>query len=437
MRLRQETEVVARAAASVAEVVSSGLCIGCGLCEAVTAGRVRMAMTDAGSLRPRPADGFSEQEERQILSACPGTTAQARALTDAYLDPIWGAHSDMRYAWAGNPDVRFEAATGGVLTALGMHLLDSGQAAFVLHVAADPDQPMRSTWVMSDTPEQVRARAGSRYGPTAPLAGLLVALERSQPFAIIAKPCDLGAVHALSRSDPRIDALCVARMAMVCGGQSRLRKSQRLLEEFNLSEQDVSLFRYRGHGNPGLTTVETKAGQRIQKTYQELWEDESAWELETRCKLCPDALGEAADLAAADVWPGGGPTGEDVGFNGIVIRSPAGQTLVQAAVSTGHLTLGDPISPDMFNDFQPHQLRKKYAIDARLEGLEEAGLPRIATDGLRLAALGDRLPSKERARQKHGNPSALRGRTHRRETLGRARAIAGCTSSGEQRNYGE
>lgn len=391
-----------RVAPSVSEVVGNGLCIGCGLCEAVTGGRVAMAMTAAGSLRPQPSDGFTPDEEAQILSACPGVVAPARPLTETNLDPVWGAHSKMRYAWAANPEVRFEGATGGVLTALGMHLVESGKAAFVLHVAADPDQPMRSTWVMSESPCEVRARSGSRYGPTAPLAGLMTALERSQPFAIIAKPCDLGAVHALSKTDPRIDALCVARLVMVCGGQSRLRKSQRVLQEFGVSEEDLSLFRYRGYGNPGLTTVETQNGALFQKTYQELWEDETAWELETRCKLCPDALGEAADVAAADVWPGGGPTGEDAGFNGIITRSHAGDALVEAAVAAGHLALGDVITPEMFNDFQPHQVRKKHAVKARLEGMVDAGLSGIATEGLRLGALAVNLSKTETAQQKAG-----------------------------------
>ncbi len=60
---------------SVAEVVRSDLCIGCGLCEAVSGGRVRMRLTVAGSLRPTPVDGFRGDEEARVLAACPGTIA--------------------------------------------------------------------------------------------------------------------------------------------------------------------------------------------------------------------------------------------------------------------------------------------------------------------------------------------------------------------------
>ena len=120
-----------------------------------------------------------------------------------------------------------------------------------------------------------QANTSSRYGPTAPLAGLGAALDRGRPFAVIAKPCDLGAVHALSTTDSRVDELCVTRLALVCGGQSRLSKSQAVLEEFGVDEDDVALFRYRGHGNPGATVVETRSGDRFTKTYLDMWADES------------------------------------------------------------------------------------------------------------------------------------------------------------------
>ena len=376
---------------TISEIVAHDLCIGCGLCEALTGGRVKMAMTGAGSLRPSPVDGFSAREEQQLVSACPGAVAEARTGASPHRDVVWGRYRTMARAWAGHPGVRHEGATGGVLTALGLHALRTRRVGFVLHVGADPDQPMRSRWVISESEESVRANTASRYGPTDPLAGLAVALDRGQPFALIAKPCDLTAVHSLSRTERRVDELCVVRLALVCGGQSRLTKSQAVLEEFGVDEEDVALFRYRGHGNPGPTVVETRAGERYSKTYLELWEDESGWDVETRCKFCPDALGEAADVASADIWPGGAPTGEDEGFNGIIVRTAAGEELVASAVASGDLVLGEAITPREFDGYQPHQVRKKEALAARYQGLADAGVAPIETRGLRITELGRRL----------------------------------------------
>lgn len=271
-----------------------------------------------------------------------------------------------------------------MLTALACHLLASKQVRFVLHVGADPERPMRTRWVHSESCADVIRNAGSRYGPAAPLAGLVKALERNVPFAIVAKPCDLNAVERLAQMDERVNRLCKARLAIVCGGQSRLTKSQAFLHEYGITEKELTVFRYRGYGNPGRTRAETVDGRAFEKTYAELWEDEAGWDIETRCKLCPDALGEAADVVAADVWPGCNPTREDAGFNGIVIRTEAGANLIRSAVSAGDLVLGDRISPRQFDSFQPHQVRKKQAVLARLAGLNRAGHPGIATIGLRL-----------------------------------------------------
>jgi len=391
-----------RTASSIAEVVTSGLCIGCGLCEAVTGGRIPMVMTGYGGLRPTPADSFTPEEEAKLLSACPGVSVETRFPDSPQTDLVWGSYSSMRFAWAGDPEVRFRAATGGALTALGAHLLHRGEVAFVLHVEADPARPLRSRWTVSETPEAVIAAAGSRYGPVAPLSGFVTALDRNEPFALIAKPCDLSAVHRLSKSDPRVDALCTLRMAMVCGGQSRLTKAQDLLAELSLDEEEVTVFRHRGFGNPGRTRIETRDGRAFERTYMELWADEAGWQLETRCKICPDALGEAADIAAADVWPGGSPTGEDAGFNGIVVRSQAGKDLVAAAVTAGDLVLGDAITPRQFDDFQPHQVRKKQALAARFDGMQAEGAPTVETSGLRLDRLAARLESAASERERNG-----------------------------------
>lgn len=410
---------MSRHATSVAEVVAHGLCIGCGLCEAVSEGRVRMVLDETvGAYRPDRVDAFTRDQEAVVLAACPGVVARPRTDgSEVAVDLHWGAHREIRLAWAGDPVVRFEAATGGVLTALGCHLLTSGRAAAVLHVGPVPGGGLRSRWVLSETPNQVRANCGSRYGPTTPLAGLAVALDRGQPFAVIAKPCDLGAVHALAGVDPRVDELCVARLSMVCGGQSRLSKTLGLLDDAGLEPDEVTLVRYRGHGNPGPTHIETRDGRVVERTYLEVWADESTWDLDSRCPLCPDALGEAADVVALDVWPGGKPMGEDEGFNGIVVRTAAGSELVASAAAAGDLVLGDPLDTVALDATQPHQVRKKQRLAVRYATLAAADEPVIDAAGLRLDELGAELDPTEA-------PSEAAG-TKRRIAAGRWSESAG------------
>ncbi|MBY6066575.1 Coenzyme F420 hydrogenase/dehydrogenase, beta subunit C-terminal domain [Leisingera aquaemixtae] len=369
---------------SVKEVVEAGLCIGCGLCEALAPECWKMAYTPQGRLRP---SRIGPGSDAAILKACPGAVARPNGETAPLGDAVWGGYHRMQEAWAGDPDTRFRAATGGVLTALAAHLLRSGEARFILHCAADPQAPIRSVWCLSGTPGQLLQRAGSRYGPSDTLAGLQAALDRDEPFAVIAKPCDAGALREVAKSDQRLARNLVAVLVMVCGGASDLGKSQAVLDEYKLSETDVALFRYRGHGNPGPTRIETHDGRAFQKTYGEMWADESGWRIQTRCKICPDALGEAADVAAADIWPDASPDGDDDGFNGVITRTAAGEQLFRAASEAGSLIAGADITPRQFDAFQPHQVRKKHALAARLRGMAAAGSPVYEHEGLRLETL--------------------------------------------------
>src|SRR5262249_15817529 len=152
-----------------------------------------------------------------------------------------------------------------------------------VHVAPRTDRAMRSRRHLSVDRAQLLRAAGSRYGPAAMLIDFCELLERGRPFALVGKPCDVSAVRRLARRDPRADAHRRYALAMVCGGASELLKSQDVLAGFGVAERDVTVFRYRGHGNPGLTHVETTAGDVHELTYGEMWsDDEATWRIQSR-----------------------------------------------------------------------------------------------------------------------------------------------------------
>jgi coenzyme F420 hydrogenase subunit beta len=371
------------------QIVEGGLCIGCGLCRSIAGpGRVDLVMTPEGRERPVARDGLDQATLARINAVCPGTRiggADPRASSGAaQSDIIWGPAERMSIGYAGDPEVRFRGATGGVLTALGQFLLSSGRARFILHVGASKSAPMRSERRLSFDTAAVLENAGSRYGPAAPLLDFSEILDRGEPFALIAKPCDITAVRNLAKIDERVERYMRYALTLVCGGASDLAKSEEVLQRFGVAENELSLFRYRGYGNPGPTRLETKDGRAFELTYQQLWEDEAKWMIQPRCKICPDAVGQGADLAATDVWPGGGPTGEDEGFNGIIVRTTRGLELYEAAVAAGAIVVERAATFADFDLFQPHQVKKRRAVWARLRGMEAAGKPVPMVTDLRL-----------------------------------------------------
>jgi len=392
---------------TLSNIVQSGLCIGCGLCESIAGQQhIQIAMTPEGRERPIIQESVAPETMNRIGEVCPGLVIEgmpaAEITEQTTIDPMWGALLRLDRGYAAEPAVRFQGATGGVLTALAIYLLESQKVDFILHIAADPERPMRSKPHLSYTRADVLAGAGSRYGPAAPLRHFLEILEKEQPFAFIGKPCDINAIRNLAKYDSRVDTYCQYLLTLVCGGASELGKSWDILNDFGLSEDELTLFRYRGFGNPGRTRLEAKDGRAFELTYQEMWAEESQWRLQSRCKICPDAIGEGADIAASDVWPGGGPTGEDAGFNGILTRTARGVRLLEAAVEEGALIIDRALTPRDMDGFQPHQVRKKEAVWARLEGLREAGHLAPDVSGLRIEALSQRNSVEANCAEKDG-----------------------------------
>ena len=375
---------------TIEQIVENGLCIGCGLCRSIAGSdRIAIVTTPEGRERPLVTGSLNIATLDRINAVCPGTRVEVAASKnsgpDTKSDLIWGTVEKLAIGYAGEPAVRHQASTGGVLTALSQYLLKSGRVKFILHVAASRSEPMRSERRLSFDSASILEAAGSRYGPAAPLIDFLSILDRDEPFALVAKPCDITAVRNLGRLDARVEANMRYALTLVCGGASDLTKSEDVLSDLGMKERDLALFRYRGYGNPGMTRIETKDDRVFELTYQKMWEQESTWMIQPRCKICPDAIGESADIVASDVWPGGGPSGDDAGFNGIIVRNQRGLELYHAAVSAGAIVV-DPQEVGFadFNHFQPHQVRKKRAVWARLAGLKAAGRPIPLARNLRI-----------------------------------------------------
>ena len=341
-------------------IVTDAMCVGCGLCQSVAGpDKVRVPLTTTGYERPIAQSALDHDTVDRIYDVCPGIRVHGlpeRDIdSDTTVDHIWGPLKRITRAWAADPAIRHRGATGGVLTALAIYLLDSGRVDFILHAKESKSNPLGGERHLSFTREDVLEGAGSRYGPTTPLIDVLEILDRNQPFALIGKPCDLSAMRNLARTDARVDELCKYMLTPVCGGYKEPKSMLKTLTvDMGITGgvDALTSFSYRGNGCPGPTRAETRDGVVKEITYLDLWGESSAdWSLPFRCKICPDGIGESADIAAADTWPGGSPTpdmvepGADDGTNAVMARTTRGLQLMEAAIADGALSEERDVTP--------------------------------------------------------------------------------------------
>ncbi len=380
---------------SLSDITKNGLCIGCGICESIV-GRetIKISMTKKGRLEPQEISPLSNENLNKIKKVCPGVLVEGLPKNEinknSKFDLIWGYYHSLFYSWSTDSKIRFQSSTGGLLNGLSLYLLESKKVNFILHTGTDPQKPMRSISKYSHNKNELLSSGScSRYGPASPLDKFHEALDLNQPFAFVGKPCDISAIRQLSKIDGRVNESCKYLLTLVCGGFGEFTKSQDFIESFNVKEENLEIFRYRGNGNPGKMYIKTDTGEEYDKDYNSFWGEESTWRVPFRCKICPDAIGESADVAALDTWPGGSPKGEDEGFNAAIVRTQKGLELLNNAINAGYIKKGNSLSIEEISDFQPHQVKKKQAVFARHQGMKKNNLPTIETTGLRIKELYD------------------------------------------------
>lgn len=398
------------------EIVEHGMCIGCGICESMAgSSAVTMEVVENLFERPIATDKLSELAVDKIMNVCPGARVQglpdSLISNDAHLDSVWGVWQEIYFSYSAEPEVRHLASTGGLLSALALYLVESNDVDFILHAKASNDHPTFGEATISRNRADVLEAAGSRYGPTATLKDIIGVLDHAERaeerFAFIGTPCDVSALRNYAEQDPRVDQYCEVMLTMVCGGFMAPSGVQDFMNSRGINPSQVAAVRYRGNGCPGPTVITMADGSQHEASYLEFWgDDDSKWGLPPRCKICPDGIGESADIAAADTWDGGSPTEElaksDLGSNAAIVRTERGRQLMNNAISAGYLVRADDLSPDDLNRFQPHQETKKRLTWSRFQGIQKAGNKVPSSDGLRLQELTEHNSAEENTLAEQG-----------------------------------
>jgi coenzyme F420 hydrogenase subunit beta len=380
---------------TIAKVVKGELCSGCGLCASLSS--ARMEAVPPGYNRPGPAAPVSAATERVLAGACPGSVV-APWHDAPNVHEYWGPWHQVLTGHATDERVRHQASSGGAITALAIHALQSGLVDRVLQIRPDPERPTRNVATISTTVEQVVEGSGSRYAASSPLEEIDRELAAGGRIAFIGKPCDASALRQLGTFDPRVGEHVRLILAFFCAGIPSERGAHNILREMELHDAELAEFRYRGFGWPGRATATARDGRTGDMSYADSWGGHLSKEVQFRCKICPDAVGGVADIACADAWYGGEegyPSFEETsGRSLIVTRTAEGEAVLSAALAAGAIA-AEPLGLEDIDLMQPSQARRKRLIRARTAGVRVSLQPVPRMRKLKVGEAAGRAGAKE------------------------------------------
>lgn len=380
---------------SLARVARGDLCAGCGACAGLAPGKVAMAVAEPGYLRPVQNAPLAPQQEAAIAAACPGLTQQVQAEGRSD-DVLWGPYVWMKTGHATDPAVRFAGSSGGGLSMMLIHLVETGVVDAVVANGADPALPIGNITVIATDSAQITTAAGSRYAPSAPLAQLAGYKADGRRFAFVGKPCDVAALRAMIAQDPDLEQTFPVLLSFFCAGVPSHTGGRAVLSALGTTLEETESFRFRGNGWPGKATARDHTGQDRAMSYHDSWGKILSRHVQHRCKVCADGTGTAADIVCADAWESddaGYPLFEEGdGTSLIVARTPKGAALLAGAETAGVIET-TPFDVASLAAIQPGQRERRRALLARLMARRLAGLPIPRYTGLKLIAAARQNPA--------------------------------------------
>ena len=344
----------------VQDIIKNDLCLGCGLCEAILGQeKCKMVISEMGFYRPEFSSPVSKKENELILNACPGIHIEG----DNHKG-IWGNIQSVTESWATDQVLRKKSATGGVISALAIYLLESQKVNGILQIGVKEGDWLHNQLLISRTRQDIFNNAQSRYAPALVFDKIIEILDTGPDiFGFIGKPCDIAGIKNFMSLYPQFEGRIKYTLAIFCAGIPSYNATASLVASAEKNEDPVSL-KYRGDGWPGEFVAKWADGTSFKASYNDSWGKVLGRTLGLRCKICPDGIGLLADISTGDSWntkDGYPDFTEADGRNFCFIRTANGKELYEGAVAHEYIVSKDMVIGNIKNMHQYQYYRRIFS----------------------------------------------------------------------------
>ncbi len=359
---------------TISQVVSDGLCCGCGTCVSLCpTGAIILNLDKKKGVYVPFVDMNNCEKCGVCYAVCPGSGVDFKQLNQNVFgigpeDIILGSYLKCYIGHATESGARYGASSGGVVTGLLIYALEQGIIDGALVTRMKNDTPWEPEPFIAKTRDEIIEASRSKYCPVPAniMIKELLSAPEGEKFAVVGLPCHIQGIRKAEQIYKKLRARVVLHIGLFCSHTDTFWQTDYLLKSMDVSKDDLKSIRYRGDGWPGTMSVQLKSGTHSSVPYHKGIFPHVLWfNAMNRCLYCCDLTAELADISVGDPWIPEVMAGEEIGQSIVVVRTEDTQSLILRAARDERLNV-TPISAEKVKESVSMGETKKVDVQVRM-----------------------------------------------------------------------
>ena len=332
---------------TIEEVVKNNLCTGCATC-------VSLCPSSAIDLIKEDSKGIylpqlNEEKCNQCgtcFDVCPGHSVNFKDLNLAIFgqepkDILLGNYLNCYIGHATDYDIRYNSASGGLVTALLIFALEEGIIDGALVTRMKKDNPLEPEPFIARTREEIIEASKSKYCPVPANVALkkILESEEAERFAVVGLPCHVHGIKKAEQINKKLKEKIVLHIGIFCGGMPNFMGTEFLLRQLKLQSKDIVMLNYRGEGWAGKMSLKLRNNETKIIPYPAYWDGFGSFFYPFRCTLCSDWTSELSDISFGDAWLPEIVERDKIGTSLIITRNEESNSVLQQMISQNKIKL--------------------------------------------------------------------------------------------------
>ena len=319
---------------TVKAVTEKELCTGCGTCVGICPNRAIRVIKSKGIYISQINDE-SCNYCGICFETCPGHFVDFKDLNLAIFgeepqDILMGNYINCYVGYATDYEIRYNSASGGLITALLVFALEEGIINGAIVTRMSDKSPLEPEVFIARTKEEILLASKSKYCPVPVNIKIREILKEEGRFAVVGLPCHIHGIRKAEMINKELKEKIALHLGLQCSIARNFLATEYLLQKFHIENEEVAKLDYRGKGWIGGMTIRLRNGDEKFIPYTTYWSMLKSFFIPIRCTLCSDHSSELADISFGDMWL---PEFRDdkIGTSVIISRNEIGEALLQNA----------------------------------------------------------------------------------------------------------